>query len=613
MNQPARSSRRSKSPSRPVKRSLRLGLAQINSTVGDLKANLDCHFEMLARARDVAVDLVIFPELSLCGYPPEDLLLKPEFLRETRRCLETLAARCTDLVAIVGFPDAGRDVYNAAAVLAGGAIAGVYHKRRLPNYGVFDEERYFRSGWGESDHGLYRLGETTFGVTICEDIRYPTGPVVEQAAAGAELILNINASPYHAGKRESRERMLATRAADNSVVIAAVYLVGGQDELVFDGGSVVFDERGELLARGSLFEEHLVVCEVEPDTVFRSRLHDPRWRRLEHLADGAQVRTNARTVIGLPAPSAKKRPPLLIEEPTIVEGAAEIYYALVLGTRDYVGKNGFRDVVIGLSGGIDSSLVATIVADALGPERVVGVSMPSRYSSPGSKDDALLLAENLGIRLLTVPIEPAFEAFLGMLEEPFAGREADLAEENLQARIRGTILMALSNKFGWLVLTTGNKSEMATGYSTLYGDMAGGFAVIKDVPKSVVFKLARWRNEEAGCDFIPTAVLEKPPSAELRPEQKDEDSLPPYRVLDPILEGYVEGDLSAEDLIKLGHDPDTVARVIALVDGSEYKRRQAPPGVKITPRAFGRDRRLPITNRFRDSALTVESAKRTDE
>jgi NAD+ synthase (glutamine-hydrolysing) len=608
---------------------LRLGLGQVNSTVGDLAGNVERMIHAVEQARRSSVDLLAFPELAVTGYPPEDLLLKPGFLRDAQRALDELAKACTGLVAVVGFTDAGDDVYNAAAVLSEGKVAGVYHKRRLPNYGVFDEERYFRAGWGEQDQGLYRLGDTLFGVTICEDIWYPTGPVVDQAAAGAELIVNINASPYHAGKRRAREQMLATRASDNSVMLAAIYLVGGQDELVYDGGSVVFDERGNLLARAKLFEEDLLICDLQPEGVFRSRLHDPRWRNLEHLAAAGRGPDPGWVPVVLPTPADRKRPPLPARGlPTAAEPAvapsgtvaaaggsrlsaemdlpAEVYHALVLGTGDYLRKNGFRDVVIGLSGGIDSSIVAAIAADAIGAEHVHGVSMPSRYSSGGSQSDAQRLADNLGIECLNIPIEPAFTAYLAMLAEPFAGREPDVAEENLQARIRGMILMALSNKFGWLVLTTGNKSEMATGYATLYGDMAGGFAVIKDVPKLLVFELCRWLNRERGREIIPEAVIEKPPSAELRPDQKDEDSLPGYAVLDPILRGYVEDDLTAEELVALGHDPAVVGRVIVLVDRSEYKRRQAPPGVKITPRACGRDRRLPITNRYRERIPTTD-------
>jgi NAD+ synthase (glutamine-hydrolysing) len=594
---------------------LRLALGQINTTVGDLAGNVERIRQAIDQAREAGANLIAFPELAVTGYPPEDLLLKPGFLRDAQCCLDELAKACSGLVAVVGFPDARGDVYNAAAVLADGKVAGVYHKRRLPNYGVFDEERYFRTGWGEQDQGLYRLGNTLFGVTICEDIWYPTGPVVDQAAAGAELIININASPYHAAKRRGRERMLATRAADNSVIVAAIYLVGGQDELVFDGGSVVFDERGNLLARARLFEEDLVICDLQPESVFRSRLHDPRWRNLEHLAGAGRGPDHGWTPVELPKPalrpalrqaqgnllSQKGTEPAIAQEPSLCE---EVYRALVLGTGDYLRKNGFRDVVVGLSGGIDSSLVAAIAVEAIGPQHVRGVSMPSRYSSEGSKDDAQKLADNLGIVLMTIPVEPAFKAYLGMLAEAFEDREPDLAEENLQARIRGMILMALSNKFGWLVLTTGNKSEMATGYATLYGDMAGGFALIKDVPKTLVFDLCRWLNHERGREIIPSSVIEKAPSAELRADQKDEDSLPPYPTLDPILKGYVEDDFSVEELVAEGHDPEIVSRVISLVDHSEYKRRQAPPGLKITPRAFGRDRRLPITNRYRERVST---------
>ncbi len=486
----------------------------------------------------------------------------------------------------MGFPEARRDLFNAAAVCARGSVAGIYRKHLLPNYAVFDEARYFAPG--DEPGPLFVIGGVRVAVSVCEDAWSPAGPIAAQSAGGAELAVNLSASPYYEGRQPERETMLATRAADASIPIVYTNLVGGQDELVFDGGSLVYDENGHLLARARQFSEDLLVIDLDVRPIFRKRLLDPRGRARAPLLPEVEVSASR----GDAGPALVFR----VETPLGVE--AEVWDALVLGTRDYVRKNGFSEVVIGLSGGIDSSVVAAVAADALGAERVVGVLMPSRYSSPGSLSDAAALAANLGIRTLTVPIEPAHAAFTEMLAEPFAGTEEGLAEENLQARIRGTILMTLSNKFGWMVLTTGNKSEMATGYSTLYGDMAGGFAVIKDVDKTLVYRLARWRNRQEGKELIPEAVIDKPPSAELRPGQVDADSLPAYELLDPILEAYVEGDRSVGELEEAGFDRDTVRRVARLVDRSEYKRRQAPPGVRVSPKAFGKDRRLPITNRW---------------
>jgi len=577
-------------------RALRLGLAQINPTVGDLEGNTAKILSFAEEAESLGVDVLCFPELALTGYPPEDLLLKPRFISDNLKALEGIISytRGREMVLVVGFVDAVEDLYNAAAVIYDGELRGVYHKIYLPNYGVFDEERYFKAG---KECPIFIIGGVKVGLTICEDIWYPAGPAALEAREGAEVIINISSSPYHAGKRSFRERMLSTRASDNVAVVAYVNLVGGQDELVFDGNSMVFNQEGELIARGKGFEEDLVVVDLPIEEVFRSRLHDPRLRKERLLSQTDDLRVPRITVTERASSLAK--PPI---SPTMAEPLdplGEIYAALVLGTRDYVRKNGFRRVVIGLSGGIDSSLTAVIAVDALGPENVVGVSMPSRYSSEGSKTDAAVLAQNLGIEFKVIPIEPIFQSYLEMLAPAFAGTEPGVAEENLQARIRGNLLMALSNKFGWLVLTTGNKSEMACGYATLYGDMAGGFAVVKDVPKTLIYDLARYRNEKAGREIIPRSVLEKPPSAELRPDQKDTDTLPPYEVLDPILKGYVEEDHSPDDLITLGFDAATVWRVALMVDRNEYKRRQAPPGIKITPRAFGKDRRLPITNRYR--------------
>jgi NAD+ synthase (glutamine-hydrolysing) len=573
-------------------RTLRIGLAQINPTVGDLQGNGQKILDYIGRARGLGVDLVAFPELAITGYPPEDLLLKPDFIQANLDCLQQIVEGARSITVVVGFVDSADDIYNAAAIIHDGALAGVYHKMYLPNYGVFDENRYFQAG---TDYPVFVLQGTTIGINICEDVWYPAGPGEVQAlAGGAEVIANISSSPYHAGKGLARERMLATRAADNVATVAFCNLVGGQDELVFDGNSVIFDERGELVMRGKQFEEDLVVADLDVGSVFRQRLHDPRRRKEKLAADVGKV-----SRIALPeAKSREEKPPLPVRKMERLEPLAEIYQALVLGTRDYVRKNGFQKVVIGLSGGIDSSLTAAIAVDALGKENVVGVFMPSCYSSEESREDAGKLAENLGIRFLSIPIDATFQAYLDMLAEPFAGMEPDVTEENIQARIRGNILMALSNKFGWLVLTTGNKSEVSAGYCTLYGDMAGGFAVIKDVPKTLVYPLAGRVNALADREVIPRRVFEKAPTAELRPDQRDEDTLGPYATLDPILHAYVEEDQGLDEIVALGFDEATVRRVICMVDRNEYKRRQAPPGVKITPRAFGKDRRLPITNQY---------------
>jgi NAD+ synthase (glutamine-hydrolysing) len=575
-------------------RTLRLALAQINSTVGDLAGNVRKMVEYIGEAKARAADIVVFPELALCGYPPEDLLLKPAFIRACGDSLEKLAVQCYGLAAIVGFPEEANDLYNAAAILCDGKIIGTCRKQLLPNYGVFDEDRYFAPAHGQSV--LVTQGGR-IGVSICEDIWHPGGPHEVQAVIGnAELLINISASPYHRGKGKSRERMLAVRASDSVAALAFCNLVGGQDELVFDGRSAVFDPTGTLVARGKQFHEDLVVADVDLDEVTRRRLHDPRRRKGQLQKRSAEAPVQE---VFLPIPCQVKRAPLTGRswaEP--LSELEEIYEALILGTRDYVKKNGFDTVVLGLSGGVDSTLVACIAADALGADHVVGVSMPSRYSSDHSRTDAAQLTCNLGIRYLTIPIEPAFGAFSEMLAPALGGWSPDLTEENLQSRIRGTVLMALSNKFGWLVVTTGNKSENSVGYTTLYGDMAGGFAVIKDVPKTLVYELSRFRNTRSRV--ITESILLKPPSAELRPNQKDTDSLPEYADLDPLLAAYVEQDWSIAEMIAAGFDPSTVSQVVKLVDRSEYKRRQAPPGIKITPRAFGKDRRLPITNRFRE-------------
>jgi len=600
---------------------LRLGLAQINPTVGDLEGNSEKILDYYERARELGVELLVFPELALTGYPPEDLLLKPSFIKANLRALEELTEglkgdRDEDQsgpVVVLGFVDRLQEIYNAAAVIQGKKLLGVYHKNLLPNYGVFDEERYFQAG---GEQLLLRDDERgiAVGISICEDIWYPDGPAAREALLGdALLILNISASPYHVGKGGERERMLATRAADCLAIVAFCNLVGGQDELVFDGRSSVFDEQGRLLARAKQFEEDLLVVDLNLESVLSLRGRDPRWRKekerlLRVSEDGLgrlkQVRVSFPGSRGRSDSKGKGRVSPPPAEPRLerpLEPVEEVYRALLLGTRDYVRKNGFSKVVVGLSGGIDSALVATIAADALGPENVTGVFMPSRYSSRESFEDARALAENLGIKFLVIEIEEVFQAYLEMLSEAFAGKEPDVTEENIQARIRGNILMALSNKFGWLVLTTGNKSELSLGYATLYGDMAGGFAVLKDVPKTLVYELARHRNGLGPEPVIPQRILEKPPSAELRPGQQDEADLPaPYAVLDPIIQAYVEEDRSFEEIVAQGAEPEVVRRVIELIDRNEYKRRQAPAGIKITPRAFGKDWRLPITNRFKE-------------
>ena len=570
---------------------LRLAMAQINVVVGDIDGNAQKVVEWIDRARDMDADIVTFPELALTGYPPEDLLLKPQFIDSNLSALETVISRTHDITAIIGFVDWQDDIFNAAAVAQNGKIVTTYHKMYLPNYGVFDEFRYFQPG---NRCPVLQIGDATVGVSICEDIWYPDSPVFLQAlSGGAELIINISSSPYHAGKRRWRERMLATRAADNTVIVAYNNLVGGQDELVFDGDSLVFDENGDIIVRGRQFEEDLIVVDLDVESVFRKRLHDPRRR---------QQKWNAATVPEIfPVTSRGGRRSRLpaIEQSEPLSDDAEIYQALVLGTRDYVVKNGFKKVVLGLSGGIDSALTACIAVDALGGENVVGVLMPSEVSSRGSIEDSEHLGKNLGIELLTIPITQVFNAYNGSLKTAFKNAKPDVTEENLQARIRGNYLMSLSNKFGWLVLSTGNKSEVSSGYCTLYGDMAGGFALLKDVMKTTVFHLAEHCNRVAGRERIPRTIIQKPPSAELRPNQFDTDSLPPYEVLDPILKAYVEEDRSLSEIVDMGFDEQLVRRVIRMVDTNEYKRRQAAPGVKITPRAFGRDRRMPITNRFR--------------
>jgi len=568
---------------------LRVALAQLNPTVGDLDANLAGMIDAYERAEAAGCDIVAFPELSTTGYPPEDLVLKPGFVADNLAALSKLAGRTRRCAAVVGFVDQDRDLYNAAAVCANGEIVGTYHKRLLPNTTVFDEARYFTPGHDSDPLELFVIGGVKVGVSICEDIWSPFGPVAEQAAAGAEVNVNINASPYRTGKGVERERMLATRATDAHCAVVYVNQVGGQDELVFDGGSVVFDHEGTLLARAPQLVADLMIVDVPVPPVYRKRLLDPRGRITEALLPTVPVSTSPVVHDELLVTS--------VADP--LDADRELYDALVLGTRDYCRKNGFSDVVIGLSGGIDSTLVACVAADALGPDHVHGVSMPSRYSSDHSKSDAQLLADNLGIEMRTVSIEPAFAAYLDMLGPSFEGRDPGLTYENIQSRCRGQLLMALSNEFGWMVLTTGNKSEMAVGYFTIYGDSVGGYAVIKDVLKLRVYELCRHVNQRAGREVIPENVITKPPSAELRPDQRDDQSLPPYEVLDPILELYVEHDRTAGEIIELGHDEEMVRRITRLVDIAEYKRRQSPPGVRVSRKAFGKDRRLPITSGYR--------------
>ncbi|MDF0644774.1 MAG: NAD+ synthase [Nitrospira sp.] len=588
-------------------RTFRIAMVQMNPTVGDLDGNARRILRWLREARAAKPDLVAFPELAITGYPPEDLLLKPKFVEDNRRVLNEVVRAARGVVAIVGYvgreESAGRhppsssvvaagrhEIYNAAALLAEGRLVTTYAKRHLPNYGVFDESRYFTPG---GRLPLVTINGTVVGVNICEDIWLPHGPTRRQAAAGAEIIVNINASPFHMGKSRSREQMLATRARDNGVIVTYTNMVGGQDELVFDGHSVVLDHAGDLVARAKGFQEELLVVDLDVDAVARSRAARGRTSRAEASAAMAVERVVLRT-----RPRNRRTRILAAVEP-LADPLDEVYEALTVGVRDYVKKNGFRHVLIGLSGGIDSALTAAVAVDAVGANNVLGVFMPSPYTSRESREDTIELVRRLAIRMKTLSITPTFKGYLRTLDEAFAETTVDQTEENLQARIRGNLLMALSNKFGHLVLTTGNKSEMSVGYATLYGDMAGGFAVLKDVPKTMVYDLAHRRNRRGRQPVIPKRILDRAPTAELRADQKDEDSLPPYAVLDPILKAYVEDDRSVEDMVGMGFDRRTVLRVVALVDRSEYKRRQAPVGIKITHRGLGKDRRMPITNAYR--------------
>jgi NAD+ synthase (glutamine-hydrolysing) len=574
-----------------IDRPLRIALAQINTTVGDIEGNAAKIADYIGRARDTGAQLVVFPELAINGYPPEDLLLKTHFLAAGERALEEIARGVTDMVALIGFAEHAGDVYNSLAIVADGRVQGIYRKTFLPNYGVFDEHRYFQEG---DTPAIIAVEGAVIGLTVCEDIWEPGPPATDEALAGAEVIVNVSASPYHTGKGAQRERMLVQRARDSLAWVVFCNLVGGQDELVFDGYSLVIDQDGEVVARGEQFEEQLLVSDIDPTTAQRVRLRDARHRaaararhpQVAHLGSySAPPRHTASEIGGTRADDTK-------------EPEAEVYGALCLGLRDYVDKNGFERVLLGLSGGIDSALTACVAVDALGSERVVCAVMPSPYSSGETQADARELAENLEVESFELPLEPIMQSFDHTLAGAFDGSRPGLAEENIQARIRGNLLMALSNKFGWLVLTTGNKSEYSVGYTTLYGDMAGGFGVLKDVPKTWVYRLAKYRNSPL-TGPIPESIIQRPPSAELKAGQRDDDTLPPYDMLDVILEAYVEEDQGREQLIRRGLPEQVVDQVIAMVDRAEYKRRQAPPGIKISPRAFGRDRRLPITNRFR--------------
>lgn len=590
-------------------RQVRIAMAQMNATVGDLEGNTHKIIEGVKRAKTENADIVTFPELAITGYPPLDLLLKPQFLSDNRAMLERILDHTQGITAVVGFVDQQDDIYNSAAILHDRLILGIYHKVFLPNYGVFDENRYFQSA-GETQR-IYRVGDITFGVNVCEDIWYPEGPMVLQALSGADLILNISASPYYAGKPTYREHMTSVRAADSVVVVAYNNLIGGQDRLIFDGGSLLVNQAGQIIARGKLFEEDFIVADIDLDDVSVAKLSDPRHRKAvlalkmsgeplcEKVCADAPTRKEPTRLARTTASSASSATSAAARPlPDEMLPLREMYDALTLGLRDYVRKNGFKKVVLGLSGGIDSAMVATISADALGAENVVGVLMPGPFSSQGSIDDAKQLVENLGIQHHLISITPIYEAFVGQLAEAFEGRKPDVAEENLQARCRGNILMALSNKFGYLTLTTGNKSEVSVGYATLYGDMAGGLGIISDVPKTAVYALAKYRNYIAGRDIIPHATIEKAPSAELRADQKDSDSLPEYHILDGILKAYIEHDKSVDDIVALGYDPQVVRDVIRKVDHSEYKRQQAAPALKVSVKAFGPDRRLPMTNKY---------------
>ena len=568
---------------------IRIALCQVNLPVGDIDGNVERVGEWIEAAHKQGADLAVFPELSISGYPPEDLLLKPSFAEQAHAAIHTLAADIEGLVVLVGFPFLSGDLYNAAAIIADGNVAAIYRKRYLPNYSVFDEQRYFANG---SRALVFDLNGARVGVTVCEDLWYPGGPGQWAAMEGeAQLVVNLSASPYHRAKGQERERMFATRAIDNNCFIAFCNAVGGQDELVFDGHSLIIDPAGKVVARGRQFDEDLLVADLDLGHASRQRLHDPRWRQKE-AQDPERV-----DLVNLTGPKRKDRTLLHPESVALLEPEAEVYRALVLGTADYFQKNGFRHAVLGLSGGIDSALALAIAVDAVGPDAVTAVSLPSRYTAKINREDAATLASTLKVKLLEIPIPEVVTAYDVLLSDQFSGTEPNIAEENIQARIRGNIVMALSNKFGWLVLTTGNKSEISVGYATLYGDMAGGFSILKDVLKTWVYRLSHWVNRERG--IIPQRIIDKQPSAELRENQLDTDNLPPYDVLDGILEAYVEEDRTPTEIAAVGFDPTLVAKIVEMVDRAEYKRRQAAPGIRISTRAFGKDRRLPITNQYR--------------
>ncbi|MBU2495595.1 MAG: NAD+ synthase [Candidatus Omnitrophica bacterium] len=574
----------------------RIALAQINATVGDISGNTARISGYIKRAQKSGADLVVFPEMALTGYPPEDLLFKTSFIDANLKGLAEIAKKTVGITAILGFIDRKgpkNDLYNAAAIIVRGKVQAIYHKHLLPNYSVFDEERYFKAG---RENKVFSLGNFRFGVSICEDIWHPVGPTFQQVAAGSQCLINISASPYQRGKAEHKERMLSGRAADYEVFLVYVNLVGGQDELVFDGQSVVFDPEGKVLARAKSFAEDLLIVDIEPERACRGAIHGARGADKSAPYDSGVTKTY---VIPVRCKRESKPPVIKPRIEQRLPDEAEVYQALITGTRDYVEKNGFKKVIIGLSGGIDSALTAAIAVDGLGNDRVVGLFMPSRFSAKMSRIDAQKLANNLGIEFHVISIKEVFNAYLKTFKNSFTGVKPDITEENIQARIRGNILMAFSNKFGYLVLTTGNKSEIATGYCTLYGDMAGGFAALKDIPKTLVYRLAAYRNQLKSV--IPERSIKRPPSAELRSNQKDIDTLPDYAVMDPILAAYVEENLSPVEIAGSGFAKETVRRVVGMVDRNEYKRRQAPPGVKITSRAFGKDWRLPLTNAFKNN------------
>ncbi len=566
--------------------SVRIALAQINCCVGDIHGNVDRMIAHIKEAQKAGADIIVFPELTITGYPPEDLLLKKSFIKDNKDAINEIKEASGSIITIAGFVESSGNIYNAAAVIQNGEVADVYRKSRLPNYGVFDEDRYFKSG---SEVSVYRYGKLIFGVNICEDIWHPGNPAKQQVRSGnAQLIINISSSPYNLKKPEEREKMLTKRASRHGCFLAFCNLVGGQDELVFDGNSCVISDTGEVISRAAQFQEDLLVTDLDIKRPSRKNGRDTKAQKMP--SKHKTVRS-----VELKPPANRTRRPVLPRKNEFKSEEQEVFDALVLGTRDYVMKNGFKKTVIGISGGIDSSLVAVIATEALGAGNLLGIIMPSEYSSKGSVEDSLILAANLGIETRNIPISKIFSSYLKSLEVHFEGKPANEAEENIQARIRGNILMALSNKFGYLVLSTGNKSEMSVGYGTLYGDMAGGFAVIKDIPKMLIYRLAKFYNREKGQDVIPVSVINKPPSAELRPEQKDTDSLPPYEQLDRILKYYIEDDLSVKEIINKGEDESTVRQVARMVDQNEYKRRQSPIGIKITGKAFGKDRRMPVT------------------